>query len=83
MSLCTFPACGRRAVGGGLCSAHYNQRARGIELRPLRGPRGQLGDEPQVRLPGLRVSRQCADALGERPAVMAREVLEEWASSKK
>lgn len=34
---CSFDGCGRTAMGkGDLCMAHYQQRRRGIELRPIR-----------------------------------------------
>lgn len=33
---CSFPDCGRKHYGNGLCSAHNKQRSRGEELRPLR-----------------------------------------------
>ena len=74
---CTFPGCGRPAVGRKLCAAHYRQQARGKALSPIRGPRGQLGDEPLVRLPGLRVSRTCAEAVRQ-DTDGARDALEKW-----
>lgn len=84
-SSCRFPACGRPAVTRGLCRGHVRQEQLhpGRELRPLRGPRGQLGAEPLVALPGVRVSRRCLDTLGSVGAASVsaamRLVLEAWA----
>ncbi|WDS61321.1 HNH endonuclease [Satellite phage MiniFlayer] len=33
---CAFGACERTAVTKGLCSGHYQQQRRGVELTPLR-----------------------------------------------
>jgi hypothetical protein len=38
MSFCTFPGCGRKMHGKGLCGAHYQQLNYGSgELRPISG----------------------------------------------
>lgn len=36
MQVCSFPECGRRARGAGLCEAHRRQVLRGGELRPIK-----------------------------------------------
>ena len=70
---CTFSGCGRPLKALGLCTGHHRQHLRGLELRSLRtGP-------ALVLLPGVRVSPDCAAALGERAGLKAREVLEAWA----
>lgn len=74
-SLCSFPECGRPAEAKGLCHAHYRQHQRQRALKPLRLERG-------VKLPGITITRACADALAvlaENPYAAAREVLEGWA----
>ena len=76
MPECSFHGCGRPSVARSLCASHYRQQRRGDELRPLRGPRGQLGDEP-LRPVTLRVSQRCADAVSADRAG-AREALERW-----
>lgn len=69
----------RPAAIKGLCRGHDAQTRRGISpLRPLRGPRGQLGAKPLVRLRGLRVSPAAAERVEADPAG-AREALETWA----
>mgnify|MGYP001141514056 CR=1 FL=1 len=34
-SICSFPGCGAKVLGTGLCSGHYHQRRRGDALRPI------------------------------------------------
>ena len=41
---CEFPGCGNAMLAKGLCNGHYNQKWRGIELRPLKSKRSN--DEP-------------------------------------
>jgi hypothetical protein len=77
---CTGPGCTHTARAKGLCSSHFQQQARGRPLTPLRGPSGQKGAAPMVRLPGIRVSPECRDWLErEGPTVSeaARKALEE------
>lgn len=81
---CSGPGAGRKSCGrairaSGLCAGHYEQKRRGQELHPVRLEGG-------VRLPGMRVSKLCAAALGRAAAAvggstydLAREVLERWA----
>lgn len=76
-SLCTYPACGRPAATRGLCRGHVRQEQRGVPLRPLRGPRGRLGDAPLVRLT-LRVEAPIRDAAQADPGG-ARAALKRWA----
>ncbi len=38
--LCTFSECDKEPFAKGLCSGHYSQQRRGLELRPLRGRKG-------------------------------------------
>lgn len=40
MATCIGPECARAATRAGLCPAHYMQKRRGVELKPLR-----TGDE--------------------------------------
>ena len=42
MTVCSFPDCGRKARGHGLCSGHYTQARRGQDLRPLRASRPHI-----------------------------------------
>jgi hypothetical protein len=59
MAECRFPGCGRGAVIRGLCRGHVRQEQRGLELRALLGPSGQLGTAPLATV-GLRISADCA-----------------------
>jgi hypothetical protein len=68
---CTGPGCARPARAMGLCSSHYQQRVRGLQLSPLR----QRPAEPLVTL-GLRVPQlvraaASADPAGARAALLA------------
>ena len=78
---CSFDGCGRPAHVRGLCASHYQQSARGRELRPLQ-ERGVTG----VRLGYMTISEQAAKALdatnsGSRIKA-ARLVIESWARRK-
>ena len=59
---CKESGCDRQSSSKGLCKSHYQQNYLGKPITPLRGPGGQLGEEPLVTF-GVRVSGACADAL--------------------
>lgn len=73
--VCEREECSRLAdvagSGDGLCPTHYQQQRRRGETRPVR-------ETAAVRV-GVRLSTRAVAALGPRPAVRAREVIEEWA----
>lgn len=75
---CAFPRCGGPVLARGLCMAHYRQKLRGRELKPVRAGDG-------VKIPGLTVSPRCAQALRARGGVYveAKAVLERWARRQK
>jgi hypothetical protein len=80
--VCSAPACDRPARARGLCASHYQQHRRGRPILPL----GLHMDRARVPLPGLRVTKECADALERRARRdrasqydVACEVLERWA----
>ena len=86
MTLCSYANCGRPAASRGLCRGHLRQQHRGLPLTTLRGPRGQLGAETLVPLPGVRVSPPCADELRAVPGSLSatvRGILERWAGRKR
>lgn len=37
--VCSFPDCGRKVIGRGLCAGHYDQQRRGKDLTPIRARR--------------------------------------------
>jgi hypothetical protein len=47
---CTFPDCDRPVQAAGYCSAHYKQKSRGEQLRPMRTARGE-GASLSLRMP--------------------------------
>ena len=65
MGFCTFPGCKREFAARGLCSGHYQQRQRGIELRPI------WGDDPNWRF-WQRVKKADGDACWEWDNVAGR-----------
>jgi hypothetical protein len=50
---CTYDDCDKPAIARGLCHGHYKQSARGIPLKSLRPPRGEL-----IFIPGTRVTAE-------------------------
>lgn len=77
---CTAPGCSRQSRAGGLCHAHYQQRARGRELRAIDAR------VARIRLSSVRVSEATAAALleagrttGDPASVAASRILESWA----
>jgi hypothetical protein len=75
---CTGPGCDRDAVSRGLCAAHSRQRERRRDLTPLRGPHGQIGDAPLVRV-STHVPPPVAERLGPDRGATLRRLAEEWA----
>ena len=87
MAECSFKGCGRPTVARGYCAGHFQQKRRAEAagepdrpLRPLLGPRGQVGPEPLVRYcvritEGARTKAK-ADPRG------ASEAVERWAKDR-
>lgn len=94
---CREPGCRREHYSMGFCEPHYRRdlrrkragRESDTALGPVRGPRGQLGDEPLVQLPGARVPSEVLEFLQAQTAdarsiaVVIREALAEWCATKK
>lgn len=45
---CDFPDCGKKRLAKGLCSGHYKQLRKNIQLRPLRSKKWITQDECEV-----------------------------------
>ena len=75
--VCEEEGCGRACdcdgAGDELCPAHYKQMRLTGSTRPIRVPAaGRIG---------VRLSAAALEALGDRPAERAREVIEAWAAA--
>lgn len=51
---CTYEPCNKKAHTSGLCTGHYNQRRKGLELRPL-----QAYKRYPVPAPGKKICTSC------------------------
>lgn len=77
MRKCSFPGCGHRHYGGGLCLAHYTQQYRGLALAPIgEYPKGHWPEGKRRKPPtGIGVKRVLAASVRQRGVAATARLL--------